>query len=98
MTSIDESEHAVRESRRAMRLLRNCEGGLESAVERAGGELAGFSAKMSGYDVLLTLRADFPGGRMIAWCGSSTLATAVDKATREASSDGLRWRPDKWAK
>jgi hypothetical protein len=97
MTSISDSDREQKQMKRAMRLLRLCEGGLESAVERAGGNLAGFSVKLSGYDVLLTLRADFPGGRMISWCGSSTLAHAIDKATREASADKLRWRPDKWA-
>lgn len=96
MSSVEHIEKEKRDGRRSLRLLRLCEGGLESAVERAGGELLGFSAKMSGYDVLLTIRAEFPGGRMIAWAGSSTLAAAIDKAAREASSDSLRWRPDKW--
>ncbi len=98
MTSIEEAERDQREMRRAMRLLRLCEGGLQAAVARAGGDLAGFSVKLSGYDVLLTLRADFPGGRMISWCGGSTLAHAIDKASREAKSDNLRWRKDKWVK
>jgi hypothetical protein len=91
---------SVEEKRAKQRLYvgKVCEGGLESAVSRMGGELRGFSVKMSGVDVLVTLRADFPAGRMIAFVGGSTLGNALAKAFRDGHSDALRWRVDKWDK
>lgn len=96
MTTSLEVEAEVRQQARALRLFRILDGGLEAAVGRAGGELTGFSAKMSGVDTLLTLRAVFPGGKMIAFAGGLTLGAALEKAYREAKTDALRWRPDKW--
>lgn len=96
MTSRVEQDAEVRRTRRALTLWGVSSGGLEAAVARAGGELTGFSAKMSGADVLITLRAVFPGGKQIAFAGGETLASALTKAAREASSDDLRWREDKW--
>lgn len=89
-------EERVRRER--SQLLLAVYGGLADAVERSGGILCGFSAKMSDYDCLIVLRADFPGGRMVAFVGAADLATALIKATREGKSDQLRWKPDKWGK
>lgn len=73
-------------------------GGLSDAVERAGGALSGFSAKMSDWDCLLVLRAEFPGGKMVAFVGAADLPNALIKAVREGKRDELRWKPDKWEK
>jgi len=73
-------------------------GGMAAAVARAGGELGGFSARMDDYEVLLTIRAEFPAGRMIAFVGGDTLGSALVKVIREASQDRLKWREDKWGK
>lgn len=98
MSSRLDAEYEEKQARQALRLLRVCSGGLNSAIGRAGGELTGFSAKMSGADVLLTVRAELPGGRKIAFVGGSDLAGALLKAYREASADELRWREDRWKK
>lgn len=71
-------------------------GGLASGVQRAGGELTGFSVKFNEHDTFMTLRADFPAGGMVAFVGSDDLAGCLVKAHREAKSDALRWKDDKW--
>jgi hypothetical protein len=73
-------------------------GGLERAVSRAGGDLAGFSIRLRGYEVLMTLRIDMPAGPMIAFVASDSLANVLTKAVRDAESDRLRLRPDQFAK
>lgn len=71
-------------------------GGLEAAVEYAGGVLCGLSVSFRGGDTLLVLRADFPAGRMVAFVGSADLAGVFAKAPREARAGRLRWKTDKW--
>lgn len=73
-------------------------GGLSAGVSRAGGELVGFSVKFGEADVFCTLRADFPAGRMVAFVGADDLSGCLVKAAREAKSDALRWKKDKWAR
>lgn len=70
--------------------------GLQGAVERMGGDLLGLSVKWTGYDCLLTLRAEFPAGRMVCFVGSGGLAQCLVKACSEAKIDGLKWRADKF--
>ena len=96
MTSITEQEDEARTNRLALQTHRVANGGLESAIGRTGGVLTGFSAKMSGEDVLLTLRITMPSGKMIAWVGGETLGSALRKAFREGNRDGLNLREDKW--
>lgn len=97
MTSESERAAEKAQAKRALTLYRVADGGLERAVQRAGGELTGFSAKMSGADVLLTLRVVMPAGPMIAWVGGETLASALTKAARQAGGDELKFKPDEWA-
>lgn len=87
-----------RAARRDKRVLSAIHGGLEAGVARAGGQLGGFSVKLSEYDCLLTLRAEFPGGAMVAFVGGADLPDVLIKGSRAARSDGLRWKKDKWAK
>ena len=97
MTRSFETEEEQRKERKARLLLAVCSSGLSASVDRAGARLTGFSAKLAGDDCLLTIRAEFPGGPMIAWCGGETLANALLKAAREAQSDNLRWKVDEYA-
>lgn len=90
-------EDAARD-RRARRLARITEGGLVDAVSRAGGQLLGFSAKYSNGEVLVTLRAVLPAGRMISFVGSETLGGCLLKAYRDANNDKLAWREDRYAR
>jgi hypothetical protein len=77
---------------------RSLEGGLEAAVSRAGGELHGFSIKIGEQDYLMSLRATFPAGRMIAFVGADSMAQCFTKAAYAAGSDTMRWRVDKYAR
>jgi hypothetical protein len=94
-------ERQAQEGKTERRLVaggRALDGGLAAGVERAGGELLGYSFKVGEYDTLLTLRAVFPAGRMIAFVGGDTALSALVKAVSEAKADSLRWREDRFAK
>jgi hypothetical protein len=84
--------------RRYQRLGRAVDGELDDALQADGYELLGFSCKLSGGDCLVTLRLENGVGRFIAFVGSSSLAEALIKATREAKSGGLDYRADRYAK
>ena len=98
MTRQLDEEREARAARRQDRVLLAINGGLYSGVSRAGGVLLGFSVKLDEFDCLLTLRAEFPAGRMVAFVGGYDLGDVLQKAAKGASSDGLRWRTDKWGK
>jgi len=85
-----------RAKRERSRVIVSIYGGLESAVERAGGELVGLSIAYRGGDVLMTLRAKFPAGRMVGFVGAADLPAVFVKAVREAGNDGVRWREDNY--
>lgn len=96
MTRQLDSVHEERQRKANLALVVAIEFGLEDAVARSGGELLGFSAKLSGGDCLLVLRARFPGGSQVAFVGGGTLADALRKAVREGNGDRLTWRADKY--
>ena len=87
-------------------LLRTCgvsviymlNGGFNHRVEVLGGELLSVTMRMMPGDCLLVIRAEFPGGRRVAFVGSSNAAYAVKKAEKELRENTLRWRQDKYAK
>ena len=83
---------------RAIRLARTLDQGLSDAVERAGGELLGLSVRYGEFDVLMTVKAVFPGGQMVAFVGAGSMGDCFLKAEREGKQDQLRWKPDRWAK
>lgn len=96
MTSPREVELEQAQDRKARRVLRCLDGGLPASIAYSGGALVGLSVKFGAADVLLTLRANFPSGAMVAFVGGETLPNCILKAAREAGRDGLRWREDKW--
>lgn len=69
---------------------------LLGAVAYCGGVMTGFSIKIGEVDILLTLRAEFPAGHMIAWVGGDSVVDIMLKAKRFASSEDLRWKADKY--
>lgn len=71
---------------------------LSGSIAHAGGVLVGFSVKFSEVDCLLTLRADMPAGRRIAFVGGATLADCFRRAVNEAYQDKLSWQVGKWEK
>ena len=87
-----------RDRARMVRVMAACDGALMAAVEHSGGVLLGMSVKFEPYEALITLRAEFPGGRMVAFVGGDSLASCLLKVVREGRRDGLKWRPDRYAK
>jgi len=85
-----------RMAKRHAAIVRAVEFGLEQGVQRAGGEYLGFSYKNGGSDGLLVVRAVFPAGLQVAFVGSEDLGGCLIKAAREAASDKLVWRADKY--
>jgi hypothetical protein len=83
-------------ARRNKQILLSIEGGLSDALARAGAVLLGFSVKHGDLDCLITLRVELAGRRQIAYVGSSTLGDCLVKAMREARSDKLRWKDDRF--
>lgn len=98
MTSPKEHSQAAMAERKRLRGGRILDGGLARAISHAGGELVGFSVKLSQDDCLVVLKADFPGGRMVGFVGGETLIGTLLKATSEAKGDHVRWRADRWVK
>ena len=69
-------------------------GGLSDAITYSGGDLHGLSMKMNAVECLMTLRADFPAGAMVAFVGGEDMASCLTKAVREATGERLAWRTD----
>lgn len=92
-----EATHEEAVTKHIERTYRCLAGGLATGVNYSGGQLVGLSIKYSDYTVLMTLRAEFPGGRMVCFVGADDLPKAFIKATRKAGQDGLRWRKDRYA-
>lgn len=92
-----EASAEAKQERRDKAVLAALAGGLHEAIARAGGELVGFSVKISFADCLLVIKADFPAGRQVSFVGSETVEGALLKAVREGRSDNLRWRDDRYA-
>lgn len=92
-------EQALEEKtkRQRLELIRALHGGLEGAVDASGGELLGFSAKLSNGDCLLTLRAEFHEGGMICFVGAADFPDAVRKAVRELLGGQVSWKKDRYA-
>jgi len=78
------------------RLEQACYGGLEAAVERAGGELTGLAMRTNDGSVLLTLKARFPAGHVVGFVGSDSIAGCLLKAVVDAKRDAVRWKPDQY--
>jgi len=97
MTRQLDNENEERQARKDSAALSVLNGGLVAAVSRAGGELTGFTAKIDPVETLLVIKAEFPGGPMVAFCGSADLKSALVKAAREAARDNLRWKQDRYA-
>lgn len=85
-----------RQTKANMKLVAAIEFDLVKAVAHAGGVLNGYSVRCGGHDSLLTLRVTLAGKELVAFVGAGTEADAFRKAVREAYSDKLSWRPDKF--
>lgn len=83
-------------SRRAVALEECLDSGLAGAIAYAGAELTGFSMKCGTVDTLLTLRALFPAGHMIAWVGADGMGETLLKSVRLIKSGDARWHPDRY--
>jgi hypothetical protein len=91
-----EQDSEDRDARRWRQVCLAVDHGLQAAVEHNGGVLTGMAVKTSDYEVLITLKAVFPGGPMVAFVGAPTVGDAFVKGMMDANRDKLRWRPDKY--
>jgi hypothetical protein len=98
MTRTNEVKLEEREERLWRDVRRALSGGLAAGINENGGFLLGLSVRYGEYETLLTIRAEFPGGGMVAFVASDTLAGAIRKAYLEAKAERLRWRADKYSK
>ncbi|MCK5487930.1 MAG: hypothetical protein KAI86_17045 [Desulfobacterales bacterium] len=71
---------------------------LVGAIAHAGGVLVGLSVRYSEVDCLMTLRADLPAGRRIAFVGGASLADCFRRAVNEAYRDKLSWKVGQYEK
>jgi hypothetical protein len=98
MTRQLEQAREDKQKKRDQAVLLLLEGGLEKAVEHAGGELTGFAVRLNGYDCLMTVKVVLAGKAQIAFVGAEDLTACLLKCEREAKADKLQWRADKYAK
>lgn len=98
MTRQLEQASEERSLKRDKVVLYACNGGMLDSIRRDGGILEGLSFKFGEYDCLLTLRADFPAGRRVAFVGGDDLAYCIRKAFKASSAGKLHWRVDKYRK
>ncbi len=71
---------------------------LVGAIGHTGGVLVGLSVRYSEVDCLMTLRADLPAGRRIAFVGGASLADCFRRAVNEAYRDKLSWKVGQYEK
>jgi hypothetical protein len=98
MTRQLELHAEVRSAKRHKKLIMVLEYGLAGAVGHSGGILTGFSVKISEWECLMTIRAVRGDVPMVAFIGSDDLINCILKAERDAMSDKLKWREDRYAK
>lgn len=98
MSLTEDTGQLERDQRRYAKIGKICCGGLVGAVSRNGGELQGFSVRYGGFDCLITLRAEFPGGRQVCFIGAADLGLALIRAWDAANKDELRWKVDQYAR
>lgn len=77
-------------------VLRAVEFELEGSVAHAGMMMTGFSVKFGDGECLLTVRGVLAGRPQIAFVGSSDLGNCILKVVRDALSDKLKFRDDKF--
>ena len=98
MTSLMEQAADKQRAKSARRLTNVCNGGLHNAISALGGRLVGITIRTTQGDHLMTIRAEFDSGPMVAFVGSSDIANVLRKAFREARNNDLRWKVDRYAK
>lgn len=84
MSRLLDAELEEQTDRRRVKLGRAVDGGMESAVRWAGGELTGFSVRIGQYETLITLRAIVKGEPAVCFVASADLSTTILKVMGEA--------------
>lgn len=97
MSKVDE-QRLVQQELFDTALIASVEFELEGSVAHSGGVLRGLSVKFGEVDCLLTLRADLPAGKMVAFVGAATLGDCFRRAVNDAYRDNLRWREDRFGR
>lgn len=91
-----EAQREIQQSKRDRALVQAIEYELVDAVASAGAILDGFSVRLGGNDVLVTLRGELAGRRQVCFVGGESLSDSLRKVVREAKQDKLVWRADKF--
>lgn len=78
-------------------LVRAVEFELQGSISHSGGILNGITIMIYPEDVLIVLKAEVAGRQQVSFVAAETMATGIRKSVRDAYSDRLRWRVDKYA-
>ena len=84
-------------AKKAQRLVKALDYGLVEHLDIHGALLTGLAIKHDASFCLLTIKAIVGGMGMVAFVGSDTIVNCVLKADRDAATDELHWKPDKYA-
>ena len=98
MTRLLEQKQEEKQMLRNKEILAAVEFELVGAIAHGGGQLTGFSIKVSEVDCLLTLRAKFEGEGMVCFVGAPDIGDCLRKGVVEAYHNRLRWRADAYAR
>lgn len=98
MTRQLDVQREARQEKQDKQVIVALEYGLAGAIGHAGGTLQGLAFKFGPDDCLLVVKAVVAGKRQVAFVGSGTMIGAILKCVREAKTDNLRWREDRWRK
>lgn len=93
-----EIEAERRTAARNSTLIKALEFGIVGALESQGLSLLGIAIKYSDYDVLLTLKVDAEGKRLVAFIGSDTIPNAFLKLYGAIQRNDVHYRIDQYTK
>lgn len=91
-----EERRELRQQKRDRAVIKALEYELSDALGHAGADLRGFTVKLGSGDCLVVLKVVLAGKRQISFVGAETVIDAILKAVREARSDRLVFRADKY--
>ena len=91
-----EAQQELKQQRVNLEIIAAVEFELVGSIAFMGGQLLGFSVKISEVDCLLTLRADFEGRRMVCFVGAPDIGGCLRKSVVEGHNNTLKWKEDRF--
>lgn len=86
----------IYETARRDALVKALEYSLVGSLETQGIELQGIAIRYDPFNVLMTIKADIAGKRMVSFVGSDTLMNVFLKADSMSRSTVLKWKADQY--